>query len=456
MLKRKAEKKLEEWLTSNDVLLITGARQVGKSYLVREFGKAHFKKFIEINLYDRKDWISILEQADNAKDLIFRISALSDSELIVGETLIFIDEIQYAKKCDLITMAKFLVEDGRYRFIFSGSMLGVELNNIASWPTGYMREFRMFPMDFEEFLWAVGLNQSVFDHLNVCFNERKPVDELVHNRLLDAFYKYLLIGGMPESVQTFVLTNDVKKVNAVQEKITKFYEKDIIQYAPVEQRVHLETIYRLIPQELNSKNKRFSLGEVGKGYEIKDIQDDFMWLKKAGVALPTMNVSEPKTPLELACNNRLVKVFHADVGILCYMLMDTDIQMKLFAKEKDINYGAIFENAVAQELTAHGFTELYYFNSKKQGEVDFVIEYKGNVLPLEVKSGKDYTKHSALCNLLNNEEYDIPEAIVLSNGNVELTDKILYLPIYMIMLLAKSQPQNTHISLDLSTLDIKQ
>jgi len=198
------------------------------------------------------------------------------------------------------------------------------------------------------------------------------------------------------------------------------------------------------------------LGEVGKGYEIKDIQDDFMWLKKAGVALPTMNVSEPKTPLELACNNRLVKVFHADVGILCYMLMDTDIQMKLFAKEKDINYGAIFENAVAQELTAHGFTELYYFNSKKQGEVDFVIEYKGNVLPLEVKSGKDYTKHSALCNLLNNEEYDIPEAIVLSNGNVELTDKILYLPIYMIMLLAKSQPQNTHISLDLSTLDIKQ
>ena len=456
MLKRKAESKLEEWLESKDALLITGARQVGKSYLVKEFGKTHFKKFVEINLYDRKDWIPILEQTDNAEDLIFRISALSDSELIVGETLIFIDEIQYAKKCDLITMAKFLVEDGRYRFIFSGSMLGVELTNIASWPTGYMREFRMFPMDFEEFLWAVGLNQSVFEHLNACFNEKKPVDEFVHNRLLDAFYKYLLIGGMPESVQTFVLTNDLKKVNAVQDKINQFYQKDIIQYAPIEQRVHLETIYRLIPQELNSKNKRFSLGEVGRGYEIKDIQDDFMWLKKAGVALPTMNVTEPKTPLELACNNRLVKVFHADVGILCYMLMDTDIQMKLFAKEKDINYGAIFENVVAQELTAHGFTELYYYNSKKQGEVDFMIEYKGNVLPLEVKSGKDFKKHSALCNLLSNEEYDIPEAIVLCNGNVELSDKVLYLPVYMVMLLAKNQPQSAHISLDLSTLDISQ
>lgn len=454
MLKRKAEKKLEEWLESKDALLVTGARQVGKSYLIREFGKAHFKNFIEINLYDKKEWVPVLEQTHSAEDLLFRISAVSDSELVVGETLIFIDEIQYAKKCDLITIAKFLVEDGKYRFIFSGSMLGVELNNIASWPTGYMREFRMFPLDFEEFLWAVGLNQSVFEHLKSCFKERTPVDSFVHERLSDAFYKYLLIGGMPESVQTFVLTNDLKKVNAVQEKINQFYKKDVVQYAPVEQRVHLETIYSLIPQELNCKNKRFSLGEVGKGYEIKNIQDDFMWLKKAGVVLPAFNISEPCIPLELACNNRLVKVFHADVGILSFMLMDTDVQMKLFTKEKDINYGAVFENAVAQELTAHGFSELYYFNSKKQGEVDFVIEYKGNVLPIEVKSGKDYKKHSALCNLLTNEDYDIPEAIVLCNGNVEVSEKILYLPVYMVMLLTKSNPQSTKISLDLSTLDI--
>ncbi len=455
MLKRKAEKKLLDWLEGKDALLITGARQVGKSYLIREFGKEHFKHFIEINLYDKKEWIPVLEQANNANELLFRISAFSDEELVSGETLIFFDEIQYAKKCDLITMSKFLVEDGRYRFIFSGSMLGVELNNIASWPTGYMQEFRMFPLDFEEFLWAVNLNQTVFNHLQKCYEDRTPVDSFVHERLMDAFYKYLLIGGMPEAVQTFVLTNDLKKVNAVQEKIDTYYRKDVIQYAPVGQRVHLETIYRLIPQELNSKNKRFSLGEIGKGYEIKDIQDDFMWLKKAGVALPVYNVSEPNTPLELACNNRLIKVFHADVGVLSYMLMDTDIQMKLFAKEKDINYGAIFENVVAQELTAHGFSELYYFNSKKQGEVDFLIEYKGNVLPLEVKSGKDFKKHSALCNLLSNEEYDVPEAIVLCNGNVEFSDKILYLPIYMVMLIEKSVPNGGFISLDLSTLNFK-
>ncbi|MGN0819048.1 MAG: ATP-binding protein [Christensenellaceae bacterium] len=454
MLKRKAEKILNEWLKSKDALLITGARQVGKSYLVKKFGKEHFKHFIELNLFDKKELIPVLEQSNNAEELLFRLTAFAGEKMVPGETLIFFDEIQYAKKCDLITMSKFLVEDGRYRFIFSGSMLGVELNNIASWPTGYMREIQMFPLDFEEFLWAVNLNQSVFNHLKDCYENKTPVDEYVHKNLIDAFYKYLLIGGMPEAVQTFIVTNDLNKVNAVHEKINQYYQKDVTQYASIDQRVHLETIYQLIAQELNSKNKRFSLGEIGKGYEIKDIQDDFMWLKKAGVALPVYNVSEPKSPLVLSCNNRLVKLFHADVGVLSYMLMDTDIQMKLFAKEKDVNYGAIFENAVAQELTAHGFRELYYFNSKKQGEVDFLIEYKGNVLPLEVKSGKDFKKHSALYNLLSNREYNIPSAIVLCNGNVDFSDKTLYLPIYMIMLIEKKKSQGGNISLDLSTLKI--
>lgn len=454
MLKRKAENVLLDWLESKDALLITGARQVGKSYLVRNFLKDKFDHFVEINLYDHKDWIPVLEQAKNAEDLLFRITAFSSEDLSEGSTLIFFDEIQYAKHCDLVTMAKFLVENGKYRFIFSGSMLGVELNNVASWPTGYMREFRMFPMDFEEFLWSVGLNQSVMEHLEKCFVEKAPVDTFVHERLMDAFYKYLLIGGMPEAVQAFVMTNDLKKVNAVQEKINTYYKKDVTQYAPTEQKVHLETIYRLIPQELNKKNKRFTLGEVGKGYKIKDIQDDFMWLKKAGVALPSYNVDEPRVPLEIACNNRLAKIFHADVGMLCYMLMDTDIQMKLFVKERAINYGAIFENVVAQELTAHGFGELYYFNSKKQGEVDFLIEYKGNVLPLEVKSGKDYKVHSALSNLLSNAEYDIPQAVVLCNGNVNQAGKVMYLPIYMVMLFKRTTPERTTITLDLSTLTI--
>lgn len=454
MLQRKAENLLKEWKSSNEALLITGARQVGKSYLVREFGKANFKHFVEINLYESKDFVPVLEQAKNAKDLLFRISAYSSEELVPHETLIFFDEIQYAKNCDLITLVKFLVEDGDFRYIFSGSMLGVELNNIASWPTGYMREIRMFPLDLEEFLWAVGLKQSVIDYLEDCFLHEKPVDNLIHERLIDAFYKYLLIGGMPEAVQTFISTNDLKRVHDVQQKIDQYYKKDIVQYAPSAQKVHLDTIYRLMPSELNSKNKRFSLGEVGKGGAVKDIQDDFMWLKKAGVALPVFNVSEPKTPLELSANSRLVKLFLGDVGILSRQLTDTDIQLKLLAKEKDINYGAIFENAVAQELSAHGYENLYYFNSKKQGEVDFLIEYKGDVLPIEVKSGKDYHVHSALENLLKNEDYDIPQAFVLCNGNVERKGKRLYLPIYLVMFIKRSVPRKTKISLNLSALEV--
>ncbi len=453
MLKRKIESKLIDWLNSKDALLVTGARQVGKSYLIREFGKEHFESFIEINLYEHKEWIGILENIKDIQDFYFKLSAFSNSKLIEGKTLIFFDEIQYAKKCDLITLSKFLIQDNKYRFIFSGSMLKVELNNIVSWPVGYIREIEMFPLDFEEFLIAVGLKQNVFDHLKDCFINEKEVDSYIHERLIDAFYKYLLIGGMPEVIDTFLKFNDLKKVNEVQEKIIKFYKKDITQYASIEQKIHLETIFENIPKELNSKNKRFTLETIGNKREIQNIEDDFMWLKKAGIGITTLSVDEPKIPLEIGTNSRFVKLFSSDVGLLAYELMDTDIQLKLFTKEKDINYGAIFENFVAQELNSH-FFKTYYFNSKKQGEIDFLIEYKGNILPIEVKSGKDYKRHNALNNLLNNEEYEINNAIVLSNNNISRNGKVLYLPIYMIMMLKSKELKSKKISLDLSGLNI--
>lgn len=455
MLKRKAEKKLDEWLKKDDALLVLGARQVGKSYLIREFGKAHFKSFIEINLYEKPEWIPVIEGNKGVDDLLFRITSLGEGELIEGDTLIFFDEIQYAKKADLITLAKFLVQKGKYRYIFSGSMLGVSLNeNTASWPTGYMEELTMYPLDFEEFLRAVGLKENIFAYLKSCLEEEKEVDKQIHESLIDAFYKYLLIGGMPEAVEQFVVSNDLSKVNDVHKKIDDYYRKDVTKYAPIEERVHLETIYKVLPQELNSKSKRFTLGEVGKGRGVADIQDDFMWLKKAGIAIPVCNVDEPKIPLAISARNRLLKLFHCDVGMLSYCLMDTDIQLKLLAKEKSINYGAIFENALAQELTAHGFEDLYYYSSKKQGEVDFLIEYKGSLLPLEVKSGKDYKRHSALNNLLNNQNYEVAEALVLSNANLERDGKVLYLPIYMAMFLQKREAAKAKVSLDLSKLEI--
>jgi uncharacterized protein len=455
MLKRKAEEKLNDWLIRKNALLISGARQVGKSFLVREWGKKHFRRFVEINLFENSEWIEVIENAKGVDDLLFRVSMMSEKELIKGDTLIFFDEIQCAKKADLITLSKFLVQDGKYRYIFSGSLLGVSLNNTLSWPVGYMEEITMYPLDFEEFLWAVGVNETVFSHLRDCFDCKKPVDDFIHSKIIDIYYKYLLIGGMPEAVEAFIKTNDLKKVNKVQSNINSFYIKDITQYAEFKQKVHLERIYDLLPKELNSKNKRFYLGAIGKDKQIAGIEDDFMWLTKAGIAIPAFNVDTPASPLLLARNSRLVKLFASDVGLLSYRLMDTEVQLKLLNKSKDINYGAIFENAVAQELAAHRFSSFYYFNSKKQGEVDFLLEYGGEVLPIEVKSGKAYKRHSALENLLANNDYQIKQAIVFSCANLETKGKILYLPIYMTMFLRKKEEIDAKIKIDLSDLDAK-
>lgn len=453
MLKRKIESKFIDWLNSKDALLVSGARQVGKTYFIREFGKEHFESYIEINLFEHKEWIEILENVKDINDFYFKLSTFKDANLIEGKTLIFFDEIQHAKRCDLITLSKFLIQDAKYRFIFSGSLLGVELNNIVSWPVGYIREIEMFPMDFEEFISANGLKDNVFNYLKECFEQEKEVDKYIHERIIDAFYKYLIIGGMPEVVDTFIKTNDTKKVNEVQEKIIRFYKKDITQYASIDQKVHLETIFENLPKELNSKNKRFNLDNLGDKKEVKNIQDDFMWLKKAGIAITTLSVDEPKIPLEIGANSRFVKLFSGDVGLLAFELMDTEIQTKLLTREKDINYGAIFENFVAQELNSHGFKS-FYFNSKKQGEVDFLIEYKGNILPIEVKSGKDYKKHNALSNLLSNKEYQIDNAIVLSNNNISRNNKVLYLPIYMIMMFKSKEFKSNKLTLDLSGINI--
>lgn len=455
MIKRKAEEKLNEWLGRNNALLISGARQVGKSFLIREWGKRHFKRFVEINLFENREWAQVVENAKGVDDLLLRVSMMSEKELIEGDTLIFFDEIQCAKKADLVTLSKFLVQDGRYRYIFSGSLLGVSLNNVLSWPVGYMEEIVMYPLDFEEFLWAVGVNPAVLTHLRDCFATKKPVDNLIHSKIIDIYYKYLLIGGMPEAVETFIKTNDLKKVNKVQNNINSFYVKDITQYAEAKQKVHLERIYDLLPEELNSKNKRFSLSDIGKDKQIAGIEDDFMWLTKAGIAIPAFNVDTPASPLLLARNSRLVKLFASDVGLLSYRLMDTEVQLKLLNKSKDINYGAIFENAVAQELASHRFSSLYYFNSKKQGEVDFLLEYGGEVLPIEVKSGKAYKRHSALDNLLFNNDYQIKQAIVFSCANLEVKEKIIYLPIYMTMFLRKKEEINANLKIDLSDINAK-
>ena len=434
MIRRKIEKELEHFYNANDnkALLITGARQVGKTFIVRDFGYKHYESVVEINFLENKQARSLFENAMRSEDILLRLSAIADKPMIPGKTLIFLDEVQVCK--EIITAIKFLVEEGSYRYILSGSLLGIEMKDIRSVPVGYMDVVEMYPMDFEEFALANGVSERIIASLRKSFDERIPVDTVVHEKMMSLFRLYLIVGGMPAAVKKYLETNNLQEVIREQKSIINLYKMDISQYDP-EHKLYIEEIFDLIPSELNAKNKRFILKNLNENFKLSRYHNSFIWLKDAGVALPTYCASEPTVPLKLSQATNLFKLFLSDVGLLASMYMN-DIQIKILNHEKDINFGSVYENVAAQELTAHGF-DLYYFNSKKQGEIDFLIEHNGEILPIEIKSGKDYTKHAALSNIMENVEYGIQEAFVFQNDNVSVKGKVVYYPIYMLMFIER-------------------
>lgn len=446
---RKAKKQLLNWKNSKKALLLTGARQVGKTYIIREFLREEYgeENFVEFNLFENLQAKETIETSSSSEDLIFRLSALADKKMTKGKTVIFLDEVQVCS--NIITAVKFLVEEGSFKYILSGSLLGTELKDIKSIPVGYMEEFQMFPLDFEEFLIANGLNTDVIDKVKNCFVNLAPVDKIVHQKLIDMFHLYLIVGGMPAVVQKYLETNNLKDVVEEQNNINRFYKQDISKYDK-ENKLYIKEIFDLIPSELNNQNKRFILKNLNENLKFNKYENSFLWLKDAGVALPTYCADEPKTPLMLSKSRNLFKLYHCDVGLLASMYMDNNLQIKILNKDKDINFGSIYENAIAQELVSRGF-DLYYYKNNKLGEIDFLIENKGYVIPLEVKSGKEYKRHLALDNLLSSK-YDIPKAYILSNKNVEVEGKRIYIPIYMIMFFKKDEMQDIQYKIDLSGL----
>lgn len=429
MVNRKIDAYLKEFYTStNKAVLLAGARQIGKTFSIRRLGEETFKYFVEVNFIETPDAVKIFQNVQSVDEIITRLSAFVTVPLVEHETLVFFDEVQRCPEC--VTQIKFLVDDGRFRYALSGSLLGVELKGLRSAPVGYIDVKDMYPLDFEEFILALGVNRNLITTLQECFNQRKPVDAVIHERLMKLFMLYLVVGGMPAAVDKYVRTKNIQTVVAEQQSILRLYHLDISQYDP-SNKLYIDEIFDLIPSELDSKNKRFILKKIDENFKFSRYENSFLWLKDAGVAHPTYNIQEPKTPLKLNEQRNLFKLFSNDVGLLCCQYAN-GIQLNMLNGECNMNYGAVFENVVAQELAAHDFT-LYYFNSKKQGELDFVVEYKGHVLPIEVKSGKDYTKHNALNNVMDTDDYNIPEGVVLCNDNVRQVDKIIYLPIYMIM-----------------------
>ena len=431
-LERRAMKLMESWhnAPNRTALLIDGARQVGKTYLVREFAHTHYQHLVEFNFIEDPDLTRMFGKPRKADDILMRMELASDEPMQPGNTLVFLDEIQQCK--EVATAIKFLVDDGRYDFILSGSLLGVELEDIRSVPTGYLTEIRMFPLDFEEFCWSQGVSEDVFAMLRDHFERRIPVDEFVHDRLKRLFSQYLVIGGMPAAVASFTDNKSIGDVRTIQENIAHEYRRDISQYARREDRLHIRSIYDLIPGELNNPNKRFTFSKIEKNARFRTTAADFDWLAAANVAIPAYNVDEPKRPLKMSMERNLFKLFYSDVGLLTGSFLKST-SLDILDGVEDVNYGSIYENLVAQELTAHGFDALYYYNSKKLGELDFLIQDRNdNVIPLEIKSGKGYKRHRALDNVLAADTYHIQQGYVLGPDNVSVSGRVTYLPIYMV------------------------
>ena len=449
MLKRKISDYLESYFTPNrrEALLITGARQVGKSYAIREFGKSHYSSFIEINLLEDSIARTSISKASNSKDLLLRITAIASQPLIKGKTLIFFDEVQVVP--EIVTAIKFLVEEGSYQYVLSGSLLGIGLKGISSMPVGYLTVKEMYPLNLEEFYRACGISDNIFSVLEGAFKAEREIDSIIHRKLMELFRLYLIVGGMPAVVQTYLDTNDIKKVVNKQREILSMYVEDISQY-DINNKLYIKDIFNLIPAELNNPNKRFILKNLNENTKFSRLEDSFIWIREAGVAIGVYNIEEPKLPLELAKLRNLFKLFSNDVGLLACQYAD-GIQLRILNNDIDINYGSIYENAVAEELYSHGL-KLYYFNSKKQGELDFVIKLDDKILPIEVKSGKNYLRHNALKNVIENKDYEIEKAYVLYNENIKRVGNIVYLPIYLMMFIKNREIENLIWKIDLSSL----
>lgn len=439
-LYRKIEPYIEEFLQSrrSTILLVDGARQVGKSYIIRHAGMKLFKNYIELNLLEDQTGPRLFDGVRTTERFYLQLSVAAGGKLgDYNDTLVFLDEIQTYP--ELISLLKFLNQDCRYRFIASGSMLGIAMKKTVSIPMGSIVTKRMYPMDFEEFLLAAGVGTEAVTRVRECFAGEKSLPESTHLRLLELFKYYLISGGLPDAVKAFTEEKNVPKMRQVQEETARFYATDASQYSAAN-RLHIREIYDLLPSQMGSIKKRIVVNRIEniKGKTFEEYKDDFEYLTASGIALEAKAVSTPVYPLIQNSGKNLLKLYLNDPGILSAILYGSNIQA-ILNDDLSVNLGSIYETAAASELTAHGFS-LFYYDNRKKGEVDFLIDDCGTLsaVPIEIKSGKDYTIHAALDRFINNEDYHVKNAYVFSNnGEVRREGKILYCPIYMIMFLQK-------------------
>ena len=444
MLKRKITKYLEELLSSgtDKILLVEGVRQVGKSFAIREVCKRLYVNYIEINFVTDDEGRQLFKNVHTIEDFYLRLSSVAGNELgEYNDSIVFIDEIQ--RYPQYFTLLKFLREDHKYHFIASGSALGVTLQRTTSIPVGSVILKKMFPLDFEEFLWANGYGEAAIENVYNRFCKKQSLTEEEHNHLLDLFTRYLLVGGLPDVVNEYLASHNIINVRTIQNAIAQMYESDASQYEEhASKKLWVRRIYSMIVSQMENKKKRIQVQNIQdkKGDRFVRYADEFEYLLSSAISLGVNAIANPRFPLSESLHKNLIKLYLNDVGLLTARLFDTNIQ-PILQHQRSINLGAVYESVVAQELSAHGY-QLFYYDNRQKGEVDFLIDdyMFSSVLPIEVKSGRDYTIHSALNNMVDNKDYGIHQGVVFSNErNVNVENKILYLPIYYIMFISRER-----------------
>lgn len=444
MLYRKIQSYITDYLKGNSdkILILEGARQVGKSFIIRVVGQQLFKHFFELNFVEDDEHEQLFKNIHSAEDFYLTLSMVAGARLgDATDTLIFLDEIQHYPQ--FLTLLKFFRQDNRYRFIASGSLLGISLRQTTSIPVGSIIRKEMYQLDFEEFLIANGFGDEAIKLLHNSFLNKQGLTESHHQHLLNLFRRYLLVGGMPDAVNEYLDSHNIVKVREIQNAILDLYGADAAKYEKEQSKnLLIKRIYDMIPSQMENKKKRIVAKEIQgkKGDRFNRYQEEFEYLISSGIVLDAHAISNPKFPLAESVQKNLLKLYLNDVGLLTAQLFHHNLRPVL-EDIRSINLGAVYESVVAQELRSHGL-RLFYYDNRQKGEVDFLVDDYDNlsVLPVEVKSGKGYTLHSALNNLLGTPDYHVNNAVVLSNErDVTIRDKVIYMPVYYAMFLGQER-----------------
>jgi len=434
MLYRKMFKIIDEWYKNNSrhIFVLEGVRQAGKSFLINEYLKNTKKKYHKIDLIENSSYLKLFSNVESAND-IEKIFTIIFGDIKDNGEIIFIDECQEFP--NLLTYMKYMAQNNKHRYILSGSLLGIMLKDIKSIPIGYAEIHTLYPLDFEEYLISTNTSLKLIEDVKKSFINESPIDELIHEHFLNKYYEYLVIGGMPEAINSFLNSQNYTKLFNTQQQIINLYKLDFTKYTSFDNKLYLNKMYDFIPSQLQKdQNNRFNISEFDQKKNYNQLLNTVKWFKFSGVAYKINAVSELSISYKFNEKN-LFKLYLNDIGLLVRML-GTLYRNNLVSKNyKELNMGMLFENFAATELIKHGFIP-NYFKQKKNGEIEFIVESKNlnSIIPIEIKSGNDYLTHKSLDFALNKYK-NIKKAYVFCDKNIKTVGKIIYAPIYTIMFL---------------------